>query len=941
MHRERVALTAPLLALARHSRWQGGAEFLNELQHADSDELVALLKDKMLRWWSINSLLPAAVLGIRGRALARERRAAVDVVHFHAKMWAAMRRLRRLRRIATTLARRRRGVLWNRLGKAMRLASLRINAAARTRLATKRYARLKNAATELELAAWMPAKDLDLGTLAAAIRVAEEAHVGGGKVEAARAKHEAVAKQRQQAAACMREAASAPRARVDTLALAAAVEEARRAGLGAADIAEAQTVYERTVAARSEAQAVLTELAALGAVELRLGALREAIDVSTQVGVAEAAIAEAEATLQRVSSARDAAAARLEEAAAPSAASLNLEQLGEALSEAEKVGVEPAAREAAQRHLVHTRTLREDAGRELSTLLDIVPAALELHALREGIDAAVLAGVAEGAISVGEARYAQVVGLRESATAQLQTAMAPAAAQLDVDALEAALMIAATAGVNAATLGDAEAQLEAVRTGRQAAGTALTAATAVTPALMDLDTLRVCVANAIEAGVPSAEVEEAESALARVAQLREEAEATLVDACWKPSRDFDPVAVEAAAEAATEVGVLRAAIERAQQRLRRIRTLRNDALTALDGALEPPPRLLNLTALALAIDQAAEAGCDPERVEAAQASHDGLQARRETARNGLTALCALSSPRLDLTALDAALDEAREAGLEAASIEAAAATRSTVHHERDRASAALQAVARRRAAERQLAEALRATVRLQAACRRMRIFEIFSEVSLACRMLRSGNIFVKFSHNGPPHDRWIWCDDAMRAMQWADPEKRKKGQLKGMDATIMLDDITAISEGSTSEVGKHHSSSFLQSIRGWKTGASGLKKLDQDCCLTVLAKGRSLDLQAPSKLVRRDWLLALRLVLTMRNLSSLERLEDRKRIREFIRVKPRRRTRSAGSTFANFFGARARGASVLVRKSLSDASSDGANAAGAGAGLAGSASAKT
>ena len=65
----------------------GGADFLREIQHADPDELVDLLRDKMLHWWSTNSMLPAAVMGIRGRAEARRRRAAVGTLSFYARMF--------------------------------------------------------------------------------------------------------------------------------------------------------------------------------------------------------------------------------------------------------------------------------------------------------------------------------------------------------------------------------------------------------------------------------------------------------------------------------------------------------------------------------------------------------------------------------------------------------------------------------------------------------------------------------------------------------------------------------------------------------------------------------------------------------------------------------------------------------------------------------------
>ena len=67
-------------------------------------------------------------------------------------------------------------------------------------------------------------------------------------------------------------------------------------------------------------------------------------------------------------------------------------------------------------------------------------------------------------------------------------------------------------------------------------------------------------------------------------------------------------------------------------------------------------------------------------------------------------------------------------------------------------------------------------------------------------------------------------------------------------------------------------------------------------------------------MIRRDWLTALRLILTLRSVG-LERLEDRQKIREFVKPKPRKRRSKQSSSiasshsFANFFGARGRAAS--------------------------------
>ena len=46
----------------------------------------------------------------------------------------------------------------------------------------------------------------------------------------------------------------------------------------------------------------------------------------------------------------------------------------------------------------------------------------------------------------------------------------------------------------------------------------------------------------------------------------------------------------------------------------------------------------------------------------------------------------------------------------------------------------------------------------QAAARRERIVSLMSVVRSSLNLMRAGNIFIKFSQNGPPHDRWALHD---------------------------------------------------------------------------------------------------------------------------------------------------------------------------------------
>ena len=77
-----------------------------------------------------------------------------------------------------------------------------------------------------------------------------------------------------------------------------------------------------------------------------------------------------------------------------------------------------------------------------------------------------------------------------------------------------------------------------------------------------------------------------------------------------------------------------------------------------------------------------------------------------------------------------------------------------------------------------------------------------NEVMAAAHMLRVGNVFIKFSQNGPPHDRWVWISPNMTELAWADPERKKKGNLKS-DAVMKLSEVSAVVQGVKSELLKH------------------------------------------------------------------------------------------------------------------------------------------
>ena len=104
---------------------------------------------------------------------------------------------------------------------------------------------------------------------------------------------------------------------------------------------------------------------------------------------------------------------------------------------------------------------------------------------------------------------------------------------------------------------------------------------------------------------------------------------------------------------------------------------------------------------------------------------------------------------MDLPGFAAAVSEAQFAGVASGPTEAAVERLSCLGGARFGAATAVQAAARRQLARRMYNRAVRAAIKLQAALRRSRINEIMVDVLMALRMLRSGNIFIKFSAKGP------------------------------------------------------------------------------------------------------------------------------------------------------------------------------------------------
>ncbi|KAL1519928.1 hypothetical protein AB1Y20_023416 [Prymnesium parvum] len=232
--------------------------------------------------------------------------------------------------------------------------------------------------------------------------------------------------------------------------------------------------------------------------------------------------------------------------------------------------------------------------------------------------------------------------------------------------------------------------------------------------------------------------------------------------------------------------------------------------------------------------------------------------------------------------------------------------------ERERAASRIQANARRRLQNQIFYKAWYAVVTIQKLHRGRIIKGIVSNLRKAASLLKAGNIFLKFSKDGPPHDRLVWLSDNLREVLWCNPNKNKVHNLKA-EAKLAVTEISATVDGIKTDVFKQavtgrlvnpaaeethtllHGETkmtFKNSIRqkgallfraGEEASQVVMKgdSISELQCMSIISSNRTVDLVAPSNRVRDDWLWALRILLVHLNtVGPLRELAAQRRIME-------------------------------------------------------------
>ena len=218
----------------------------------------------------------------------------------------------------------------------------------------------------------------------------------------------------------------------------------------------------------------------------------------------------------------------------------------------------------------------------------------------------------------------------------------------------------------------------------------------------------------------------------------------------------------------------------ARAKLQRVLELRAEASSALAAALEVPVQQVDVAAVELAIGAAVEVGVDADEVSRARSNLEQISRARADEIGELARLMAMVPRQLDLKQLEVAIEVANAAGLHAASIASAAELKNEVERQsrpsprpetrdppspspsrhrprsplthphprlRPDPTPARRSVSRRRRVATRTPRVLeysRGVVRDRQRLR-YRIGEITAELLMASRMLRAGNIFMKYS----------------------------------------------------------------------------------------------------------------------------------------------------------------------------------------------------
>jgi len=129
--------------------------------------------------------------------------------------------------------------------------------------------------------------------------------------------------------------------------------------------------------------------------------------------------------------------------------------------------------------------------------------------------------------------------------------------------------------------------------------------------------------------------------------------------------------------------------------------------------------------------------------------------------------------------------------------------------------------------------------------------------------LRSGGVFLKHGSRGPPHFRFVQCDQELTRVQWIDLRTKKMcgGPIPtgppgtAPASSVPTDSILAVTLGHATRLFRErfNTSAANSAGGGAAGGAGGFKECDPSRCLSLSTTSRTVDLECTSEQERDLW----------------------------------------------------------------------------------------
>lgn len=145
-------------------------------------------------------------------------------------------------------------------------------------------------------------------------------------------------------------------------------------------------------------------------------------------------------------------------------------------------------------------------------------------------------------------------------------------------------------------------------------------------------------------------------------------------------------------------------------------------------------------------------------------------------------------------------------------------------------------------------------------------------------LLCQGGVFLKHGRRGYPHRRFVWCDERLQNVYWCSVDRKPtKNGPRTKARSMSIFEIAKVSSGLETDrlqrLLKHSTAwNFRHRSRAGSTDSSiDVKRV---LCFSLHGKDRTLDLEADSEDLRKEWIEAFEEILTLKKRTAIVHSDD-------------------------------------------------------------------